>query len=56
MFFILFLLFYFLTDSEIENSYKPGPGGNARAYRKQEGGISSETPETHHCKFNVNGS
>lgn len=38
----LFLLFNFLTDSEIKNSYKPGPGGNSRAYRNQGSRIASE--------------
>ena len=49
MFFILFLLFYFLTDSEIKNSYKQGRGNTARACRNQEGGITSETAGMSKC-------
>lgn len=50
MFFILFLLFYFLTDSDIKNSYKPGRGNMARVCRSQEGGITSETAGMSKCQ------
>lgn len=54
MFFILFLLFYFLTDSETETSPMPDRGGNARAEGNQEGSVTGETPWIGHCNTMLN--
>lgn len=53
MFFILFLLFYFLTDSETETSM-PERGGNARAEGNQEGSVTGETPWIGRCNAMLN--